>query len=132
MLLLLIKLAQRIALGQQPFQQFAVAAGLRLQCAQQLLGVLLRRVRIGGGEPVAEQAFRQFALQLFTLFDQARLFVGRARLCSQVVHHPAAVLFIQRQQRGPAVAGLADLTLDGVVGPRFAFLTQVERCDRPD
>lgn len=109
-----------------------MAAGLCLQCAQQLLRALLRRVRIGGGEPVAEQAFRQLALQFLTLFEQARLLVGRTRLSGQVVHHAATVLFIQRQQRGPAVAGLADLTLDGVVGPRFAFLTRVERRDCPD
>lgn len=98
-----------------------MAAGLRLQRSQQLLAALLRRVWIGGGEPVAEQAFRQLALQLFALFEQARLLLGRARLGGQVAHHTAAILFIQRQQRGPAVAGLADLALYGVVGARFAF-----------
>ena len=56
-----------------------MAAGLRLQRSQQLLAALLRRVWIGGGEPVAEQAFRQLALQLFALFEQARLLLGRAR-----------------------------------------------------
>lgn len=39
--LLVIELAQGIALRQQPFEQFAVQAGLRLQSAQQVLGALL-------------------------------------------------------------------------------------------